>query len=92
MSKMIYESPDKGQTVRERPFHQPIKQVKSSWYYVFWGIMAAAVCAGQVYVGLGYREMAEATKGTDIRVSCDIPYQIPAVPYVESGGNRSNFE
>jgi len=67
---MIYESPDKGQTVRERPFHQPIKQVKSNWYYVFWGIMAAAVCAGQVYVGLGYREMAEATKSTAISVTC----------------------
>jgi hypothetical protein len=65
-----------------------IKQIKSQWYYVFWGIMAAAVCAGQVYVGLGYREMAEATKGTDIRVSCELP----AIPYVESGGNRSNFE
>jgi len=67
---MIYESPDKGKTVRERAFHQPIKQVKSNWYYVFWGIMAAAVCAGQVYVGLGYREMAEATKSTAISVTC----------------------
>jgi len=65
-----------------------IKQIKSQWYYVFWGIMAAAVCGGQVYVGLGYREMAEAAKGTDIRVSCELP----VIPYVESGGNRSNFE
>jgi len=47
-----------------------IKQIKSQWYYVFWGIMAAAVCGGQVYVGLGYREMAEATKSTAITVSC----------------------
>jgi hypothetical protein len=81
---MIYESPDKGKTIRERPFHQPIQQVKSRWYYIFWGIMAAAVCGGQLYVGLGYREMAEATKGTDIRVSCDVPYQIPVVPYKNS--------
>ena len=83
---MIYESPDKGKTIRERPFHQPIQQVKSRWYYIFWGIMAAAVCGGQIYFGLGYREMAEATKGTDIRVSCDMPYQIPVVPYKNSTG------
>lgn len=48
-----------------------IKQIKSQWYYVFWGIMAAAVCGGQVYVGLGYREMAEATKKSAIHVRCD---------------------
>lgn len=33
-------------------------QVKSRWYYVFWGIATVAVCSGQLYVGLGYREMA----------------------------------
>ena len=81
---MIYESPDKGKTIRERPFHQPIKQVKSNWYYYFWGICAVAVVSGQIYVGLGYRQMAEATKSTDIRVTCDIPYQIPVVPYKNS--------
>jgi hypothetical protein len=88
MSKTVFESPDKGQTVYQRPFRQGIEQVKSKWYYVFWGIMAAAVCAGQVYVGLGYREMAKATKSTAISVNCEVP----VVPYVESGGNRSNFE
>jgi len=81
--KMIYESPDKGKTVTQRPFHQPIKQVKSNWYYVFWGIMATAVVGGQIYVGLGYREMAEATKSTSISVMCETmsPYQIPVSPY-----------
>lgn len=33
-------------------------QVKSSRYYLFWGVMAVAVVAGQLYVGLGYRMMA----------------------------------
>ena len=33
-------------------------QIKSSWYYVFWGAATVAVVAGQVYVGSGYREMA----------------------------------
>lgn len=61
-----------------------IKQIKSQWYYVFWGIMAVAVCGGQLYVGLGYREMAEATKSTDIRVSCEVPYQIPVSHYRNS--------
>jgi len=32
-------------------------QVKSSFYYLFWGIATAAVVAGQIYVGTGYREM-----------------------------------
>jgi hypothetical protein len=50
-------------------------QVKSKWYYIFWGIMAVAVCSGQWYVGSGYREMAAATKSTEISVSCIIPYE-----------------
>ena len=34
-------------------------QVKSSMYYVFWGVCTVAVVAGQLYVGAGYRVMAE---------------------------------
>ena len=34
-------------------------QIKSSWYYIFWGIATVSVVAGQVYVGSGYREMAD---------------------------------
>lgn len=45
-------------------------QVKSKWYYIFWGIMAIAVVSGQVYVGMGYREMSNATKSVDIQVKC----------------------
>ena len=33
-------------------------QVKSRWYYAFWGVATVAVCTGQLYVGSGYREMA----------------------------------
>lgn len=50
-------------------------QIKSSWYYIFWGSMAVAVVGGQIYVGTGYREMAEATKGTDVRVTCEVAPQ-----------------
>ena len=30
-------------------------QVKSRFYYIFWGIATIAVVAGQLYVGSGYR-------------------------------------
>ena len=30
-------------------------QVKSRFYYVFWGAATAAVVFGQLYVGTGYR-------------------------------------
>ena len=33
--------------------------MKSSSYYLFWGIATVAVVAGQVYVGTGYRQMAK---------------------------------
>ena len=33
-------------------------QVKSRFYYVFWGAMAGAVVGGQIYVGTSYRFMA----------------------------------
>jgi len=32
--------------------------MKSSSYYLFWGIATLAVVAGQVYVGTGYRAMS----------------------------------
>ena len=34
-------------------------QVKSSKYYIFWGVATIAVMAGQIYVGNGYRKMSE---------------------------------
>ena len=34
-------------------------QVKSSRYYIFWGLATIAVMAGQIYVGNGYRKMSE---------------------------------
>ncbi len=33
-------------------------QIKSSYYYIFWGLATAAVVAGQIYVGTGYRGMS----------------------------------
>ena len=42
-------------------------QIKSSWYYIFWGLMSAFVVAGQIYVGTGYREMSESLKKSVIQ-------------------------
>jgi hypothetical protein len=36
-----------------------LAQMKSSHYYIFWGICTVAVVFGQLYVGAGYRVMAE---------------------------------
>ena len=33
-------------------------QVKSKFYYIFWGIATASVVFGQMYVGSGYRQMS----------------------------------
>ena len=43
-------------------------QMKSSSYYLFWGVATVAVVAGQVYVGTGYRRMSE----TGDAISADI--------------------
>ena len=34
-------------------------QVKSRWYYIFWGTATVAVVSGQIFVGSGFRRMAE---------------------------------
>ena len=33
-------------------------QVKSKFYYIFWGTATASVVLGQLYVGAGYRMFA----------------------------------
>jgi len=33
-------------------------QVKSRFYYIFWGIATVSVVTGQIYVGTGYRQMS----------------------------------
>ena len=51
-------------------------QVKSRWYYIFWGTATVAVCAGQVFVGSGFRRMAESFErvlDAPIRMDIGIP-------------------
>ncbi len=58
-------------------------QMKSSSYYLFWGIATIAVVAGQFYVGNGYRRMAD----TNDAISADINLLIEylTVPQTRSG-------
>ena len=42
-------------TLRKKQRHQ----VKSRFYYIFWGAATVSVFAGQIYVGSGYRQMSE---------------------------------
>ena len=35
-------------------------QVKSKFYYIFWGVATTSVVLGQLYVGSGYRAYAGA--------------------------------
>jgi len=61
-------------------------QVKSRWYYIFWGTCTVAVCAGQVLVGSGFRRMAESLeKVLDAPIQMDIG--IPRPPYLDEDGN-----
>ena len=48
-------------------------QIKSSSYYIFWGLMSASVVAGQIYVGTGYREMSESIRSV-------IQIENPSIP------------
>ena len=43
-------------------------QIKSSRYYLFWGAATVAVVIGQIYIGNGYRRMAD----TNDAISADI--------------------
>ena len=46
-------------TIMKSKLKKQRHQVKSRWYYIFWGTATVAVCAGQIFVGSGFRRMAE---------------------------------
>ena len=66
-------------------------QVKSQWYYIFWGTCTVAVCAGQLFVGSGFRRMAESFEevlDSPIKLDVGIPYRHPMmVPDYDEDGN-----
>ena len=47
-------------------------QVKSRFYYLFWGIATFSVVAGQVYVGSGYRMFARSLNRIFVTVQVQI--------------------
>ena len=60
-------------------------QLKSRWYYIFWGAATLSVFAGQMYVGSGYRQMSRSfNRIVDILVEVRQPtprgYYAPMVP------------
>ena len=53
------------------------RQKKSRTYYYFWGIATIAVVTGQIYVGNGFRRMAD----TADAISADINLLIETMLY-----------
>ena len=50
-------------------------QVKSRWYYIFWGTATLTVFVGQMYVGNGFRRMAESVdRVLDAPIQMDIGF------------------
>ena len=44
-------------------------QIKSGYYYIFWGLATASVLFGQLYVGSGYRQMKESIEEVTKEIS-----------------------
>ena len=65
-------------------------QVKTKWYYIFWGTATLSVVAGQVFVGHGYKTMAE----TNQQISADINLLIETMLYSRrpTGQSQPRYE
>ena len=69
------------------------RQKKSRTYYYFWGIATISVVLGQLYVGNGFRRMAESNDviSTDINLLVEVltapsPKTMPVSPSGGFGG------
>mgnify|MGYP003309674914 CR=1 FL=1 len=68
-------------TLMKRKLKKQRHQVKSRWYYIFWGTATVTVFAGQMYVGNGFRRMAESLdKVLDAPIRMDIGVPRPRHP------------
>ena len=47
-------------------------QVKSNQYYIFWATATIAVVIGQIYVGIGYRQMSQEIKNLNQTITTQI--------------------
>jgi len=65
MKKKIDKLINKSLRFHHRDIHEEFSemklraQVKSKWYYIFWGVATISVVAGQIHVGSGYRQMSD---------------------------------
>lgn len=65
MKKKVNKLIDKSLRFHHRDIHEELNemklqaQVKSKFYYIFWGAATISVLAGQLYVGTGYRLMSQ---------------------------------
>ena len=64
-------------TMTKSTFTKRKAQMKSSSYYLFWGIATVAVVAGQIYVGSGYRNMSRSIDSL-IKTYINRPRTMPA--------------
>ena len=55
---MSYTSPPPMWEKNDRALYKQRAQVKSKFYYIFWGLATVSVFAGQMYGGSGYRQMS----------------------------------
>jgi len=44
-------------------------QIKSGYYYIFWGLATISVVVGQIYVGSGYRQMVTSIEKLTTEIS-----------------------
>ena len=68
-------------TIMKSKLKKQRHQVKSRWYYIFWGTATVTVFAGQMYVGNGFRRMAESLdKVLEAPIRMDIGVPRPRHP------------
>ena len=67
-------------------------QVKTRWYYIFWGIATTSVVAGQIIVGTGYRTMAESSQQISADINLLIETMLYRRPTGPSPADRGRYE
>jgi hypothetical protein len=60
LSVTKFKSPKPAWEKNDKKLYKKRAQVKSRFYYLFWGAATVSVCLGQLYVGTGYRMYAGA--------------------------------
>ena len=67
-------------------------QVKTKWYYIFWGTACLSVVAGQIVVGTGYRTMAESSQQSSADINLLIETMLYRRPTGPSPADRGRYE